>query len=252
MIGLALNKAREALNKLINKLKHSPPRVRKFIDKNGEEKIVKIEAVRTPIHPVLGKFLNAISLGTFKKLQAKTGYDKLMHLKLVLTTASGKQFVWEKNGSVNIGGKFKSTSKDERSPVDMNGKTPTLAQMVEKTKARMGDDFGRYDAFKNNCQDFLINTLKANGLGNSIIYDWIKQDISQIAEGLPRYVKGTARSVTDLGAVAELFPQLLGLEEGGVTQARIGNKRMRSEDPAVLGRIALAQRQRIEARLYER
>ena len=67
-----------------------------------------------------------------------------------------------------------------RSPVDLKISKPpsrTLAKVVEKTEDRMGYSYHRYDAIKNNCQDFLMNILTANKFGSAAAKAFIKQDV---------------------------------------------------------------------------
>ncbi len=46
--------------------------------------------------------------------------------------------------------------------------------ILENTRKRMGDDFWTYQAGANNCQNFILNILEANGIHQA--KNFIKQD----------------------------------------------------------------------------
>jgi len=70
----------------------------------------------------------------------------------------------------------------------------------------MGSQFFQYDAVKNNCQDFLLNVLKSNGIGDEQDYQFIKQDTEQLFKGLPA-LKKVAHLATELGERGNILLQ---------------------------------------------
>lgn len=204
----AAAKAIQATAKAAQSEFQAPPLMKKFLESNGDEMVRTMKIVRTPVNKLITQFLNVISLGVFKKLQKKEGVDKFFHLKVVVND----EYVLEKNQTLNIGGKFKPTDQDESLEVPIDeSRYLTIQQMVDNTKARMGPNFGPYDALKNNCQDFIMNLLISNELNNEENTAFVKQPIDNLVKELPGYVGETARTVTDLGGLADLVAQQFGV-----------------------------------------
>jgi hypothetical protein len=175
------------------------------LKKFGAAPIVHIEIVRTPIVAMLDKVINFISLGKFKVMKDKVGYDKLFHLAMVVKVAAGngmnKPIVVEKNEVVNVSAGFNVKNTTQTINVNLNGKALTLNEMLENTRRTIGDGpFFLYDALKNNCQDFILNILKVNGLADNENVAFVKQDVETIAKGLPEHVKKFMNFTTNLGA----------------------------------------------------
>ena len=73
----------------------------------------------------------------------------------------------------------------------------SIQGLVENTKKKMGDKlFTSYNAKTNNCQNFILSVLQANGLNNPEAASFIKQDSQQIFEQLPKYAETIANFVT--------------------------------------------------------
>ena len=80
----------------------------------------------------------------------------------------------------------------------------------------MKDRFLPYDAFTNNCQDFIIGLLRASGLSSPSIEKFIKQPVDELVDGLPGYVKTTTNLITSLGGLLTYLREEFGLKEGGI------------------------------------
>ena len=82
-------------------------------------------------------------------------------------------------------------------------KTFTINEMLEKARNNVGDHlFFSYDAFKNNCQNFIKYCLEAEGLFTPQARDFLYQDIEELSKEMQQYVKTTANVLTYTGAVA--------------------------------------------------
>ena len=80
----------------------------------------------------------------------------------------------------------------------------TISELIEKTRKRMGDaDFSNYSARKNNCQDFMMNVLSANGLSSPIYTKFIKQDVESVFNNLPSYAEKISDVITGAQALVE-------------------------------------------------
>jgi hypothetical protein len=112
----------------------------------------------------------------------------------------------------------------------------TINQMLENCRKRMGDyNYYNYSGSKNNCQDFILNLLQANGLGNKEDYEFIKQDVETIFEGkdtLKKFMdyitdlKGIYTDITG-GGIEEKIPL-----QGARVQSVIFNKKQWTEAKA--------------------
>jgi len=167
------------------------PKVRQLIEKVGEEKINSIILFRRPIS--LSKFAKFV--GVLKG----TSYDDLMHLGMIIN----KKYLLDKQDVIH----FEPSgvpSDAEKLEVSLDGKEITINELLEKTRKRMGNsDFTSYSSKNNNCQDFMLNILAANGLSSPEYTKFIKQDLEKVFNNLPSYAEKIADFVTEAGRVAE-------------------------------------------------
>lgn len=187
-----------------------------FIDRQGDEKIRKLRVVRAPIADVISKFLNIISLGLFKKLQDKLGYDKLYHLSLVINDDTRV----EKNEQIKID-KYTNRTNEEFLDIPLQGKSLTIKELFENGAKQMGENFVPYDPLRNNCQDFVISVLRGSKLSSPGIEAFIKQPVSELVDNLPGYVKTTANAITTLGGLLTYLREEVGLKKGGIATSAI-------------------------------
>jgi hypothetical protein len=75
----------------------------------------------------------------------------------------------------------------------------TLDSMMNKTKQRMGSKFLSYQASSNNCQDFIVAILKANGIGTVKNIEFVKQNTKFLFQNLTGLRKLT-NTVTTIGS----------------------------------------------------
>jgi hypothetical protein len=171
----------------------------KTLNTYGDKIIKSMKVVRTPINSLISSALNLLTFGKMEELKKKYHYDKLFHLS-ILCEIDDKLIFVEKNEVVNISPNFKITDQSQSLDVPLN-KSISLFQLVENTKTKMGDNFFIYDAFKNNCQDFIINVLDANGLLNENLREFIKQPMEDLVKELPSNLPKVARAITNVGAI---------------------------------------------------
>jgi len=187
-----------------------------FIERQGDEKIRKMKVVRAPISEVISKFLNVISLGLFKKLQDKLGYDKLYHLSLVINDDTRI----EKNEQIKID-KYSNRANEEFLDIPLQGKNLTIKQLFDNGAQYMGEKFVPYDALTNNCQDFIIGLLRGSKLSSPGIEAFIKQPVNELVDNLPDYVKTTTNAITTLGGLLTYLREEVGLKKGGIVSSTL-------------------------------
>ncbi|NBX72972.1 MAG: hypothetical protein EBQ89_01595, partial [Alphaproteobacteria bacterium] len=185
-----------------------------FIDRQGDEKIRKMKVVRSPIADVISKFLNVISLGLFKKLQDKLGYDKLYHLSLVINDDTRI----EKNEQIKID-KYTNRANEEFLDIPLQGKNITIKELMDNGAKYMGENFIPYSALRNNCQDFIIGLLRGSKLSSAGIEAFIKQPVNELVDNLPGYVEKTTDVITTLGGLLTYLRELSGFKDGGIITA---------------------------------
>lgn len=181
-----------------------PPDVRQTLAVIGNLPVVDMNIRRDPIRDVLNTAFNLATLGKWNEIRKKYAYDKLFHLGVEITLADGRKYVAEKNQTLNIAPAKPSDSQTERMPVNLPTGNMTVNEMLFKTQERQGDKFFLYDAFSNNCQDWVSDLLVANGLATPQNLAFVKQPLENVLAELPSYTQGFARVATDLGALADV------------------------------------------------
>ena len=174
-----------------------------ILEKYGNKKIRAIRIGRRPINNLVEKAFNIISLGKWDKLRAQFPYDKLFHLFLILTMEDGTVISFEKNSIVTM------TTNDGRCSIkdvdcielEYLADSITLNELAKKPLERIGKEkYFIYHPFDQNCQIFISEVLKTFNLYNKKASDFVYQDITEIVEKLPWYVKYVAKLVTDIDA----------------------------------------------------
>ncbi len=173
------------------------PDVRAFLEKNGDMVVSDLKIRRATIGSAINSALGLITGGKWEEAKAKYGYDKLFHLSLVVNGS----VVVEKNAVVNVG-PVDEVSGAEYFAVGGSG---TLRELLENCRKGMGDAaFFTYDAFTNNCQVFIRDVLRYNGLLTRRAQEFLFQDVSELVEELPGYTAGMAKAITTLGALFDV------------------------------------------------
>ena len=173
-----------------------PAKVKRLLAQNGNRVITSATINRKPVAKQLTGLLNVLSLGQFKKNVDAQPYDDLFHLSIVLHTEDGKTIMVEKNEVINMGMSPKKGGETYHISPFSTGKT--LSEIMERTRERMGDErFFSYSAKNNNCQDFILALLQANGMGDADEFAFVKQDTKQIFKGL-KTLSSVADFITDI------------------------------------------------------
>jgi len=179
-------------------LSQYPRKVQNFLNKYSGERMTNIRVCRKPLGSTYDKVFDVLSLGSWSKAKKKENFDSVFHLYLTFTLG-GKHVILDKQHNITI--KISKDSCKDSLPVPISGEI-TLKTFLERGRKRVGDaKFFPYNALTNNCQDFLLNLLVANGLNRPNLVKFIKQDLSQISKELPGFSKSivdTAKHVADL------------------------------------------------------
>jgi len=188
-----------------------PPDVRKMLEQIGNEEIKSIKIVRTPLSSFTKGFLNVISLGQFDKI-SRQYYDNIFHLSMWINGS----YNLEKNAVISLSRKSPIESNSEVKDVTNIPSGLTIQTLLDKTKQRMGSaNYTNYDADKNNCQNFLLNILEANKIGDESDRTFTKQNTKEIFEKLPAFSKVLGNLATKAGAVWDRLLKGEGSQTGG-------------------------------------
>lgn len=134
--------------------------------------ITKIQVYRKPLDLPNQVFIDVMS-GNYLTRE----YDKFFHLALRITTNDSSFFI-EKRPNITVSSSFLITKYTEILDVPIL-KEITYDEMLNNTQKYMGKSFNTY-SIDNNCQVFVLSVLKANGLGNDNIYQFVKQDTEDL------------------------------------------------------------------------
>ncbi len=217
------------------------PSARQTIAQFGNGRIVGMSLRRAPIQGYLNKFLNLLTAGAWARAKAEAKYDNLYHLSLVAMVEMPGQAVVpiliEKNQVINISPTIRMQPGTQFMNVEFEPGTFTLAEFLANGQQAMGDKYFLYDGFYNNCQDFLLGLLRANGIQDVNSERFIKQPLSELIKRLPWYSYVASRGLTDLAAVVDVAVYGRGKKssEEGETMSMYGAGRYASVLEAVKG-----------------
>ena len=163
----------------------------------GNQKVVSAVVTRTPIWESLNRILYLVSKG--KSLEY---HDKYFHLSIIFTLESGNKILFEKNALPNMEvNNFPEINQETQymEVPNIKNKNLTLNQIITNTKNYMGNDkFFKYRPLVENCQDIIVNMLKANGLITQQLKDFIYQDMKQLIESVPSWGHAISKVVFDV------------------------------------------------------
>ena len=181
-----------------------PPPVLNFLAKHGTEPISQMFVQRTPLSNLLMNVINVGSVFTFKKGIENEAYDKLYHLRLLIRTKQGHNFILEKIDHINIMNDNTLDRKDlEQREVRGIPNFLNLDILLKRTEQAMGSEkFLKYSSRDSNCQDFVLNVLRSSGLLTPDLQEFIKQPVKAIINDRTSKL---ANTLTDLGASVDVL-----------------------------------------------
>ena len=206
--------------------KQFPKSARDFLTKYKDAKISNFVIRKNPIQSGVEKVLNFISQSKYNEIKEDYAYDTMYHLRLDFEI-DGRIYMTEKTANIQFRNGM-TTEEDEVYKINSDKAIPLLTA-VENTYKKMGSNFFSYDAFTNNCQNYIMNFLSANGLLTGDAKNFIYQPIDDMVKKLPSYVKKFASGVTKIGSVVDKGLQaigLRGLKRGGRVHRRAGKLMM--------------------------
>ena len=174
-----------------------PPKSRALLKKVGNEKIKTLSIERSPIS--VGRAINWLTLGYYNKAvrESQLPHDKMFHLRLII---NGK-YILEKNQVLNFAPVEQVELKEAvklKLPSEFDR---TIQEAIDLTRKLMGDKkFSEYDPKTNNCQIFVKDFLKANGLLTKERNAFVVQNTKTFFDKFPRFVKRLVKKITSMAA----------------------------------------------------
>lgn len=179
-------------------------KAKRILDGYGNWQIVSIRVQRAPVQEFVTGLLNTVTIGGYKAAMKSAGFDKMFHLGHVLTLrrddGATKKVILEKNEVVNLSDSIPKEKDMEYIDVPIPSPFKTLNEYVDATLKAIGSGaFFLYDAKNRNCQRFIMDNLKSNGINTPQVETFVQQDADSIFKRLPG-LQQFARTLTDLGA----------------------------------------------------
>ena len=196
-------------DKFIKKFLDSRPRIiNDLIKSEGKAIVERVEVCRSPIRSIFEKLLNTLSFGMLKRKMKERDYDKLFHLYVILYLSNGSVYRIEKNQRMNIiknpkknaetvckttavGNSSLGSTRSENAHINFE----TFITAPERVDMK---NLYRYNAFSENCQNYVKRLLNANGITQ--FDDFILQKVKDIA---PPYLQKIARGITDIAGTID-------------------------------------------------
>ena len=194
-------------------------RLKRFMKEHGDEPIESITVGRVPLSKAIATAMSALTLGKFDKAKANKGYDDFFHLFYVIND----KYRLEKNQNVNLIDNYKPVENQESFNVNLGGlKGKTINEFIKNGEAVMGekDYWSNYDGLQKNCQNWVMQNMKANGVYTQALKDFTFQDTQELIDEVNPYVKGAMKEVTSVASALDKFVSWIsggrfGLKRGG-------------------------------------
>ena len=176
--------------------------VQHALDAIGDEKIVRIVLARRAFPNYANTMLNIATFGDYYNKVNKYGIQKALHTLLLIQLENGEKYILQKDPDVQLIPylPIKNTLNPEYMKVADLPLGLTLNKIINRTREFTGYLFNNYDFETNNCQDFCLQILQSNGLGNPRYYFFLKQDLKKYTNGYEKVLFAASSSVWSASA----------------------------------------------------
>jgi hypothetical protein len=182
------------------------PSSQRWLAENENYDVVGLTARRAPVSSWIEFFFSLLTEGKWDEAKKKVGYDKMFHLALGLTIrkpdGSTKESKLEKLSQPNFTDDVKPDRGLETMPIAVP-QPIKVGELIRKTQLAMGDKFYSYNAFQNNCQNFVMAILDANGLATPEIRGFVFQPVDELLKEQPEWTENFSKSITNLGGITD-------------------------------------------------
>jgi hypothetical protein len=176
-----------------------------MLKRYGHFKVINLYVERQPVNKYVMKLANVLTTGELDALMKKGSIDRFYHLSLkvdILTaTNQNISLLIEKNDTINIE-IWKQKPDMEIMQVNLQDQKFTVFGMLEKTRLSIGNEkFFVYRWNGQNCGDFCINVLKANGVYNEEYKNFMYQDTTKITKNISQNSTNRLNIITKMGSI---------------------------------------------------
>jgi len=185
------------------------PKVRNILERYGDNIVRGIRIKRTPVPALFTHILGAVSQAFANNL-SNAPFDELYHLFIGVSLDDGTIVSIEKNEVINMDINPQTRPETEEVIVIPIPPNMSILSMMEATHKYMGNQFFKYSAKNNNCQDFILAIFDANGIGDEDDRAFIKQDTKSLFNNTGGLSKLTD-TITNLGGAFNSFTQGAGV-----------------------------------------
>lgn len=190
-----------------------PKSFRKFLDAHGDEYIDTFELYRAPLDKLTNTVLQLLTAGDWENIKKRAGADALFHTYAII---NGK-YLYEKTAVPSLKeGSTSAVSKEGAEKTRAPIRRTTIHDFVGRAINKMGDAYFTYNAFSNNCQDFLMASLEANGMSTMLTKNFLKQDTKKLVEETPSLSRYLAEGITNLANKATNLYEEITQKKGGI------------------------------------
>ena len=185
----------------------SPP-AQKTLDANRDRVITGLTIDRKKVDDNLNTALNVVSGNQWNTARSANNLNDVYHVSLRVFLQGPLILRVEKLAVVTL---TELNTNNQTANVDSSQAVPspchcTFGVFMDNARKAAGDDkFFLYDAFDNNCQDFVLNLLQSNNCLDAASQTFLKQDFSKVVAAQPGYLQGVAHTLTDLGGMGDRF-----------------------------------------------
>jgi hypothetical protein len=190
-------------------LRQFPKNARLFIEKYGDSMIDANSMVirKNPIQSGVEKVLDFISQGKYSEIKDRYAYDTMYHLRLDFSIEN-RNYMTEKTANIQF---RNAVTNEDDEVLKISNPSIKFIDFVMNTIKKMKSNYFTYDAFTNNCQNYILNVLQSNSLITSDAKNFIYQPVDDMIKELPSYVKKFASLATKAGSYVDKGLQSLGL-----------------------------------------
>lgn len=165
-----------------------------IIEKHKDDVIMAIQVHKEPLSAYVDMLLNILSLGQW------SNHTDIFHIRLILVCRNQEGVKYrirvEKMATVEV--------KEETHPHPPGKKVPPikLEEALKNTEKKMGDTYFTYDPLQNNCQDFALNFLLANGIHPE---EPVKQDLKKLLQDQPSWMEPVTKVLMDMKCLYDVL-----------------------------------------------
>ena len=174
-------------------LRSMPMQIHNTLRKIGKRTIKIVRVCRKPINSKIKEAINLLSLGELERTRERYSYDDIFHLFMIITLDNGEMWTLQKNSIVEL---TPYSEKYDDCPKRYPTKEFTLNELFLILETKYSNIY-LYDAWSNNCQDFVNKSLHI--LGITDLDDFVLQYFAKPFQ--KKYMRKITRFLNDASAI---------------------------------------------------